>query len=161
MSRSLGDALPDSLFERLSGRDLHAVSDRAIVVCTVDDRGYAHPALLSYFETIAVDRRTIRLAMYSSSRSTQYARRDGRLTLILVDDRVAYYIKGTAQELSRSMSVAPHNAKLQFQVAEVLADEADPELEPGAYIASGLTYINPRRVAALDQARQLLAALTE
>ena len=161
MSRTFGDALPDSLFERLSGRDLQAVSDRVIVVCTVDDRGYPHPALLSYLETIAVDRRTIRLAMYSSSRSTQNARRDGRLTLILVDDRVAYYIKGIVEELTRSMSVAPHNAKLQFHIAEVLADEANPQLEPGAYIASGLTYINPRRAAALEQAHQLLAALSE
>jgi hypothetical protein len=161
MSRPVGDALPNSLFERLSGRDLEAISDRVIVVCTVDDRGYPHPALLSYLETIAVDRRTIRLAMYSSSRSTQYARREGRLTLILVDDRVAYYVKGTVQELARSMAVAPHNTKLQLHVAEVLADEADPELEPGAYIASGLTYVNPRRAGALEQARQLLAALAE
>ncbi|HXD21538.1 MAG TPA: hypothetical protein VN654_31245 [Vicinamibacterales bacterium] len=161
MSRSIGDTLPHNVLERLNGRNLDAVSDRVLVVCSVDDRGFPHPALLSYFETIAIDARTIRLAMYANSRSVQNARREGRLTLVLVEDRVAYYIKGHVRELSRSMPDAPHNAKLHFEVAEVMADEPDPESERGACITSGITCVNPRDDAAMHLARQILAQLAE
>jgi len=56
---------------------------------------------------------------------------------------VTYYIKGTAVEIAREMRSAPHNYKLNVAVAEVLVDQADPVLEPGAYITSGITYANP------------------
>ena len=161
MSKQIGDALPDDLFERLNGRDLQAVADRVILVCSVDDRGFSHPALLSYFEVLATDRRTIRLAMYSDSRTTVNARREGRLTLVLVDAGVAYYVKGFVQEVKRSMRAMSYNAKLEFQVSEVLVDEADPNLEPGAYIASGITYFNPRRAEELERSRQMLKELEE
>ena len=42
------------------------------------------------------------------------------------------------------MRATPYNAKLDFQVAEVLADAPNPDLEPGAYISGGITYVNPR-----------------
>jgi hypothetical protein len=161
MSKQVGDALPDDLFGRVSGRDLPAVADRAILVCTVDDGGFPHPALLSYFEVVAIDRGTIRLAMYSDSRTTGNARREGRLTLVLVDAGAAYYVKGTVRQLSGSMRTTPYNAKLDLQVTEVLADEPNPDLEPGAFISSGITYVNPRRDQELERARKLLAELRE
>ena len=161
MSKLIGESLPDDLFERLNGRDLQAVADRVIVVCSVDDRGFPHPALLSYFEVVATDRRTIRLAMYSDSRTTLNARREGRLTLVLVDEGVAYYIKGVVTELARSMRATPYNTKLELNVAEVLKDEPNPELEPGAYISSGITYVNPRRASELERAQQALMELRE
>src|SRR5262249_23468144 len=112
MSRSIGDTLPHNVLERLNGHNLDAVSDRVLVVCSVDDRGFPHPALLSYFETIAIDARTIRLAMYSNSRSVQNARREGRLTLVLVEDGVAYYIKGhvRAQSIDAGRAAQRHIA---------------------------------------------------
>jgi hypothetical protein len=161
MSRHVGDALPDDLFERLNGTNLTAVADHAIVVCSVDERGFAHPALLSYFEVVALDRRTLRLAMYSDSRSTRNARRDGRLTLVLVDAGAAYYIKGVVRQVDDSMRVTPYNAKLDFQVMEVLADAPNPDLEPGAFISSGIRYVNPRRAEEMERARQVLAELRE
>ena len=88
MSKRVGDALPDDVFERLSGRDLESVADRVIIVCTVDEERFSHPALLSYFEVVAVDRRTIRMAMYADSRTTRNACRELQLTLILVDNRL-------------------------------------------------------------------------
>ena len=161
MSKHVGRALPDDLLERLSARDLAALADRVIVVCSVDDRGFPHPALLSYFEVLATDSRTIRLAMYATSRTVANVRRDGRLTLILVDARVAYYVKGTARVLADAMRATPYNAKLDLQIEEVLADEANPELEPGAYIASGITYVNPRRAEELERAQQVLSEIHE
>jgi hypothetical protein len=161
MSRRIGDTLPGDLVQRLSGRGLEAVAEKVIVVCTVDEEGFPHPALLSYFEVIAIDRSTIRLATYSTSRTTANARRTGRLTLVIVDAHVAYYIKGLVQEIAPSMRVTPYNAKLQMRVADVLADEANPEFEPGAYIAGGIRYVNPRRAVELERAHLVLAELQE
>jgi hypothetical protein len=161
MSKSVGDALPEDLFERLSGRDLQTVADRVVVVCSVDDRGFPHPALLSCFEVVAIDRRTIRLAMYSNSRTTRNACREGRLTMVLVDDGAAYYVKGSVCQLTDSMRATPYNAKLDFRVTEVLADAPNPDLEPGARITSGITCVNPRRAEEMERARQVLAELRE
>lgn len=159
MSKSLGDRLPDALVHRLSGRELGPVADQVIVLCTVDPRGFPHVALLSYFEVVATGPGTIRLATYNDSSTTANLRREKRVTLLLVADRVAYYIKGTVDELSPAMAAAPYNAKLEMRIVDVLADEPNPELEPGAYIASGLTYVNPQRAAEMERARALLAEL--
>jgi len=159
MSKRLGDALPEDLVERLSGRDLQAAAEKVIVVCSVDDLGFPHPALLSYFEVLALDRRTIRLAIYSNSRTTANARRTRRLTLVVVDAGVAYYIKAAVEEIGAAMRATPYNARVHLRVVEVLADEANPELEPGAYIASGITYVNPGRAAELERARMVIEEL--
>lgn len=161
MSKNLGSGLPDDVLRRLNGADLEAVADRVIVVCSVDDRGFPHAALLSYFEVLALDSHTIRLAMYAESRSTRNARREGRLTLLLIDSEFVYYIKGSVEELNASMRVTPSSARLTLRVTDVLADAPDPAFEPGAYIASGIRYVNPGRAQELERARLVLAELRE
>jgi len=159
MSTHVGDALPDDLFDALSGRDLAAVADRVVVVSTVDDRGFPHPALLSYFEVVAIDRRRIRLATYAESRTTRHATRDGKVTLVFVDAEFVYYVKGAVRQLAASMRATPYNAKLDMQVTDVLRDAPDPVREPGAHIASGIRYVNPQRSAELARAEHVIAEL--
>ena len=159
MSTLVGDRLPDDLFDALSGRDLAGVAERVVVVNTVDERGYPHAALLSYFEVVALDRRTIRLATYADSRTTGNARREGKLTLVLVDSEFVYYVKGAVRQLDAAMRVTPYNAKLDLQVLEVLRDAPDPVREPGAHIASGIRYFNPGRAAELERAERVIAEL--
>jgi hypothetical protein len=161
MSTRVGDQLPDDLFEALSGRNLAAAGDRVVVVTTTDERGCPHPALLSYFEVVALDRRTIRVATYAESRTTRNAARDGKMTLIFVDAEFVYYVKGAVRQLSASMRATPYNAKLDVQVQEVLRDAPDPVREPGAHIASGIRYVNPQRTAELERASLVVAELRE
>ena len=159
MSTPVGDRLPDDLVAALGGTDLAAVADRVVVVSTVDGRGFSDPALLSYFEVVALDNRTIRLATYAESRTTRNARREGKLTLAFVDAAFVYYVKGVVQLLAESMQATPYNAKLELQVREVLRDEPDPVREPGAHIASGIRYVNPQRGAELERAERMIAEL--
>jgi hypothetical protein len=161
MSKDLGGELPDDVLRGLNGDDLEAVADRVIVVCSVDDRGFPHAALLSYFEVLALDSRTIRLAAYAQSGTTRNARREGRLTLLFVDAGFVYYIKGLVEEIDAPMRVTPHNARLTLRVTAVLADAPDPTFEPGAYIATGIRYVNPGRAQELERARLVLAELRE
>jgi hypothetical protein len=161
MSTRIGDHLPNALFHALSGHDLEAAADRVVVVSTTDEHGFPHPALLSYFEVVATDRRTIRLATYAESRTTRNATRDGKLTLVFVEAEFVYYVKGVVRQLAASMRATPYNTKLDVQVEEVLRDAPDPVREPGAHIASGIRYVNPQRSAELERARLVIAELRE
>jgi general stress protein 26 len=141
--KSAGRELTDDLLRRLCGEFVEEHSNKVILIHTVDENGWPHPAILSYFEVAAKDRHNIQLATYKDSHTTQNIRRTGKVTLSIFDERVTYYIKGTASEVAREMRAAPYNSKLQMFVEQVLVDYADPTREPGAYITAGITYINP------------------
>lgn len=159
MSRSLGSELPSDLLDRLAGRDLESVGSKVIQLFTVDRHGWPHPALLSFFEVVAADRRRIRLATYNTSATSANMRRNGLATLVIIDARSAHYIKGQAVELAPVMRTADWNAAFELRIADVLSDEVNEEYEPGAYVSSGVTYYNPQRAAELEPARALLAEL--
>jgi pyridoxamine 5'-phosphate oxidase-like protein len=159
VSRKLGSVLPADLLDRLSGKSLEPVASKVIQIFTVDASGWAHPALLSYFEVVAKDAARIRLATYANSTTSGNMRRNGKVTLVVVDERVAYYVKGQAVELAPALQTTDWNAAFECRVAEVTADEVNEEYEPGAYVASGITYYNPQRAAELERARGVLAEL--
>lgn len=159
MSRSLGSELPPDVFDRLSGRRLDAVQSNVIQAFTVDSLGWPHPALLSYFEVVALDPRRIRLATYRTSTTSENMRRRRLLTLVLIDVRNAHYVKGQTSELAPIMRTTPWNAGFECRVSEVLVDEVDERYEPGAYLSSGVTYYSPERAKGLEQARLLLDEL--
>jgi Pyridoxamine 5'-phosphate oxidase len=159
MATLVGTELSAALYERLRGADLPAVADQVIQLFTVDDDGWPHAAMLSYFEVVAVDPRNLRLAPYSSSATTRNMRKRGRATLGIMEARMIVYIKGTVTELASAMVCAPANAKLNLRIDQVLSDAPDPRFEPDAYLASGITYVNPHRGAALENGRRLIEEL--
>jgi hypothetical protein len=161
MSRSTGSVMPADLVARLSGGALEAVASKVIEIVTVDAAGWPHPALRSYFEVVAKDAGRVRLATYGSSTTSANLRRAGKLTLVVIDERIAYYVKGRAVELAPAMRATRWNAAFECRVDQVLIDEADEAREPGAYIVSGVVYHNPQRAAEMARARAVLAELLE
>jgi hypothetical protein len=158
MSKVVGNKLPADLYQRLAGNNLQSHAEKAIVICTVDVNGWPHPAMLSYFEVIAKDDRNIRLAVYGDTTTTNNMRRNGKLSMVIVDERVAYYIKGTVEELAGKMTCSPQNAKFNCRVEQVLADEANEEYEPGSYITCGILY---KRRADPREQKKVLRELVE
>jgi hypothetical protein len=150
--------LSDALVARLSGADVDRYDRLAIVVCTIDANGSPHPAILSYFEVAAVDPSTVRLAVYHDSRTCANMRERGKATLVITDERLACYVKGTVTEVVPAMRAASFNAMLRLHVDRVLFDEPPPDLEAGAYVTSGITY-HQRTDASLARARAVLAEL--
>ena len=143
MAKLIDRALTEDLERRLCGRFVEERADQVILIHTVDSDGWPHPAVLSYFEVVATDRANIRLATYKASRTTENMRRREQVTLSIFDERATYYLKGRAQQLRKEMNSAPHNSMFNVSLAQVLIDHADPILEPGAYILSGITCVNP------------------
>ena len=107
MSKLVGTELPEDLYQRLSGNNLEEYANTAILVATVDRGGWSHPAILSYFEVIAKDHANVRLAIYRDSTTVANIRRNGKLTMFVIDERVAYYVKGTAEQIVPQMSCCP------------------------------------------------------
>ena len=136
MSRFVADQLPTALQAALS-LDRAANANRASVICTIDEHGWPHPAMLSTSEVVALDARNIRRATHVSSRTTRNLKANGRLTLILIDVGTAYYVKGDVLLLSASMKSAPALAMFNLRVDSVLVD--DPQAYEEARITSGIT----------------------
>ena len=161
MPKLASHQLTEDLFRRLCGLFVDEYADKVILVHSIDINGWPHPAILSYFEVAAKDCLNIRLAMYKTSKTTENIHRTGKVTLSIFDERVTYYIKGTATDVRPEMASAPHNSKTNIHVNEVLVDQADPVLEPGAYIAAGVIYVNPGAAITRPRNTAILRELLE
>jgi len=75
-----------------------------------------------------------------------------------LDENLVCYIRGVVEQVSPEMASAPFNAMLNLRVDEVTFDEAPPDLEPGAFVTSGIRF-RPRSGAPLAQERAVLAEL--
>lgn len=161
MAKHVGAELPDDLYERLRGDRPEEYAGRVILLSTVDAEGRPHPAMLSYFEVVALDRRNIRLAAYGGSSTAENMRRRAVATLSIIDERLAYYVKGRVEEFRREMRSSPHNSAFNLAVERVLADEANEEYEAGAYVSGGVTYHSPDPAAEAARGGAVLKELAE
>ncbi len=135
MSQTVGKQLTEELYHRLKGDAMASKTGKAIVVVTVDEGGWPHPAMLSYYEVVAKDRATIDLAIGKTSTSAKNLRRTGKIVLLITDRDVNYYVKGNARELKASMEEAPVMSLFRVAVEHLLED-----LDPDAVITSGVTF---------------------
>ncbi len=138
MSRLLGKVLTEDLLDRLNGGDLGSKGGKAIVIVTVDEQGWSHPAMLSYYEVVAKDRSKIDLAIGKSSTTAKNLRRTGKITILVTDNGVNYYLKGEAREIRESMEAASFMSLFRVEMGQILEDQ-----EPDASITSGVTYSRP------------------
>lgn len=142
MSQTLGKTLPAPLFERLSGAQIEAHEGKIIPICTIDEGGWPHPALLSYYEIIAKDSSTLDTAVWKDSSTAKNLRRAGKITLLVSDHRVNFYLKGSVSELEYQMTGAAPVSRFRISLEEVIEDQ-----EANAEIITGLTY---RRMSKRD-----------
>lgn len=135
MSQMVGKKLTEELFHRLKGDSMASKSGKAIVIVTVDETGWPHPAMLSYCEVVAKDRSTIDLAIGKTSATGKNLRHTGKIALLITDRDVNYYVKGTAREIKNSLEEVPDMSLFRVSVDHLLED-----LDPDAVITSGVTF---------------------
>ena len=140
MSQFLGKELTEDLFNRLKGEDIAAKIGKAIVIVTTDDKGWAHPAMLSYYEVVAKDRSRIDLAIGKTSTTAKNLRRSGKMTLLITDTGLNYYLKGDAREIRESMDEVPFMSLFRVEMEQLLEDQ-----EADAVITSGVTFSRPQK----------------
>ena len=135
MSRLLGNELPGMLQKRLSGVDIEAHEGKIIPIFTIDEAGWAHPALLSYYEIVAKNAATLDMALWKDSSTSKNLRQAGKVTLMIIDQGVNYYLKGSVRELHYEMPGAIPVSRFRVALEQVIEDQ-----EPNAEITTGLTY---------------------
>ena len=161
MSKRLPPVLSDRVFDLLSGLRLDEQLNKVLLLITRDDAGWPYVAMLSVLEVIAADRQNIRIAPFNNSTTTTNMRRDGKVTLILVDQELACYIQATAEELSRELNGFPGMAKVNLRIESILEDQA-LAYEGAARVTTGIQFENPQMDAAyIERGRAVLAALRE
>lgn len=154
MSRSLGPGLPPGLLTRFSQTDLPSVLGRGLPFLTLAADGTLHPMLCSYLEWLAVDARTLRLAIAARSRSARNLEERAVGTLLLVEPGQTVYIKcrTTGSPLRRN-----ELARFTLTVEDVLED-TPTEDEGIVRVTGGITYAPPPSLEA-EWVKTVLAAL--
>ena len=140
MSQLIGKELTEELFTRLKGDHVASKAGKAIVIVTVDERGWAHPAMLSYYEVVAKNRSRIDLAVGKTSTTAKNLRRTGKITFLITDSGMNYYVKGEAREVRESMEAVPFMSLFSVGVEQLSEDQ-----EPDALITSGVTFQRPEK----------------
>jgi hypothetical protein len=159
MSKRLEPVLPERVYQLLGGEQLDQHLNKVLLLITLDKNRFPYVAMLSLLEVIAADRQNIRMAPWNNSTTTANLRRDGKVTLIVVDEAMAYYIQGTASELSRDLEGFPGMAKINLRIQSILEDKA-LDYEGAARVTTGIRFENPDMDAAyIDRGRKILAAL--
>jgi len=142
MSQLLGKELPAELLQRLGGAEIEAQEGKIIPIFTIDEDGWAHPALLSYYEVIAKSASTLDMALWKNSSTANNLRKTGKITLMLSEFKTTYYLEGRVSELEYEMTGAAPVSRFRVVLEQVIEDQ-----EPNAEITTGLTY---RRMAQRD-----------
>ncbi|TMB74582.1 MAG: hypothetical protein E6J54_01635 [Deltaproteobacteria bacterium] len=156
MSRLVGKELTKLLLDRLSGQDVTPHESKIIPIFTLDDLGWPHPALLSYYEVVAKNSSTVDLALWKDSSTANNLRRLGKVTLMITDKGINYYLKGSVKELEAEMAGAPQVSRFRIATEQLLEDQ-----EPNAEITSGMTYSRLTKREGTDFAAKVLRLLRE
>jgi hypothetical protein len=156
MSQLLGNQLTEALLTRLSGAAVGSHEGKIIPIFTTDDADWAHPALLSYYEIVAKNRSTLDMALWKDSATAKNLRRTGKVTMMISDLGVNYYLKGSVKELEYEMAGAPQVTRFRVTLEQLVEDQ-----EPNAEITTGLTYRRMNQRDSNDFAVKVLRILRE
>jgi len=156
MSRLVGKELTKLLLDRLNGQNVTPHESKIIPIFTLDDLGWPHPALLSYYEVVAKNSSTVDLALWKDSSTANNLRRLGKVTLMITDKGLNYYLKGSVKELEAEMAGAPQVSRFRIATEQLLEDQ-----EPNAEITSGMTYNRLTKREGTDFAAKVLRLLRE
>ena len=75
------------------------------------------------------------MALWKNSSTANNLRRTGKVTLMIADHAVNYYLKGSVRELQYEMTGAAPVSRFRITLEQVIEDQ-----EPNAEITTGLTY---------------------
>jgi hypothetical protein len=99
LARFVSDSLPDDALALLRPENLEEKQNRVVQMITVDEEGWANAGMLSYADVIAKDGSNLDLATWGDGECATDLRRNGRITLLVIDEDMAYYVKGRAREV--------------------------------------------------------------
>ena len=134
MSKNLGATLPEDLLDFLSSTEPGEKFKQVILFSTTDEDGWPRHGLLSAREVLAKDSKRLLLLLYSNSHSSANLQRDGKISIVLVNPDMSYYVFCKARPLS-PLPDAPSETLFELTVERVLEDSLAT-----ARILTGITF---------------------
>ena len=155
MARSIGAAVPESLWEVLDGSNTGRWMGTTMLLLTTTAEGWPHLAMLSVGEVLLRDAGRIALALWPTSTATTNLTREGRATLALVYAGAGYSVRATSRR-AEDLAVpdAGTYACFDLAVADVQEDVA-----PYAVLTAGVTYELKEPAAVLARWERTIHAL--
>ena len=120
MTRDAGVMLPGTVQQAFDGADLDSMVGLGYVVVTLDEDGCARPSMLSAGEILVTDPKTLRLALWSKTRTGRNLRDRGSFLLCFVGPGIVCYIRGNARPLDRPSR--PNSEAFEVEVTSVEND---------------------------------------
>lgn len=151
MSRVIGAELPDEVAETFDGTDLERKLGLGFTLVTVDPDGQARPCMLSAGEVLVVDRRTIRLGLWTGSSTSRNLAAGSPVLFCHVAEGVVFYLRGAAHPLTADPAA-------RLDCFELRVDRVETDSHEGLPVTSGITFavVDPDPPAVLAMwARQL------
>ncbi len=105
-----------------------------ILFSTTDEDGWPRHGLLSAREVLAKDSKRLLLLLYSNSHSSANLQREGKISIVLVNPKMSYYVFCKARPLS-PLPDAPSETLFELTVERVLEDSLAT-----ARILTGITF---------------------
>jgi hypothetical protein len=132
VSRLVGDTLPAEVLEALDGRDLERKIGPAYLLLTGDEDGLPRPCMLSAGEVLAVDERTLRLALWPGTRTAANLARGSRAVLCFIEPRTVLYVRGSVRPLD--------DAGGELRSFELTVDSVESDGHAGMPVTSGIRF---------------------
>jgi hypothetical protein len=154
MSKLIGDALPRELVAALDGTDLARKLGPAYLLVTSDEDGTPRPCMLSAGETLALDGRRLRVALWRGSRTSTNLARGGRALFCHVAPRTVVYVRGPVRALDAGPDV-------DLDCFELAVESVESDDHVGMPVTTGITFAVERdeRAAVVEAWERQLAGL--
>jgi hypothetical protein len=133
MSKLIGDALPDDLAAALDGTELARKVGPAYLLVTSDEDGTPRPCMLSAGETLALDGKRLRFALWRGSRTAENLTRGGRALFCHVAPRTVVYVRGAVQALDGG-------PELNLDCFELAVESVESDDHAGMPVTTGITF---------------------
>jgi len=144
MAKWTGNKLPEDAFLLLKPGDLGAKRNRVVQIITVNPEGWPDAGMLSYADIIAKDRKNLRLATWSDGECASDLRHNGKLAILVINRDMAYYVKGTAEEIQEGSGeltdVNQEGGESPLAFFKVRVEEVFEDRVPTARVLSGVTF---------------------
>jgi hypothetical protein len=158
MARSLGFALPADIAELLDGADLAGRQGLTLLLVTTDAEGWPRVAMLSVGDIVALDPRTLHIALWLGSTTAHNLTRSERALVALVAHGSGYNVRVQARRgADLDYGAEGRLASFVLRVEEVLEDVANY-----ATLTSGISFrlhkpdeVLPRWRRTIDSLRTL------
>jgi hypothetical protein len=144
MAKSIGSELPQDALGLLKPGDLASKRNRVVQIVTVNPEGWPNPALLSYADIVAKDKKTLHLATWADGECAADLRHNGRLAALVIDYDMAYYVRGIAKEVAGVAQdltdVNQEGGESPLAFFKVRVEQVFEDRVPTAKVLSGVTF---------------------